>query len=69
MTSLDDAYQPGGHCSWVAPAYTRAGERLAVKIGWEHPEAVAEAEGLRFSCNLRTRPLAFVIRAIPEGMR
>jgi streptomycin 6-kinase len=46
--TLDDPYQPGGHCSWVAPAYTRAGERLVLKVGWLHPEAVAEAEGLRF---------------------
>jgi streptomycin 6-kinase len=45
---LGDPYQPGGHCSWVAPACSRDGERLVLKVGWEHPEAVAEAEGLRF---------------------
>jgi len=46
--TLGDPYQPGGHCSWVAPADTRAGERLVLKVGWVHAEAVAEAEGLRF---------------------
>jgi streptomycin 6-kinase len=45
--TFDGPYQPGGHCSWVAPAYTRAGERLVLKVGWEHPEAIAEASGLR----------------------
>jgi streptomycin 6-kinase len=41
-------YQPGGQTAWVAPAIGAAGERLVLKIGWMHPEASAEADGLRF---------------------
>jgi streptomycin 6-kinase len=45
---LGDPFQPGGQCSWVAPARTATGERLVLKIGWLHPEATHEAQGLRF---------------------
>jgi streptomycin 6-kinase len=41
-------FQPGGQTAWVAPARTASGERVALKIGWAHPEAAAEADGLRF---------------------
>ena len=45
---LGDPFQPGGQCSWVAPARAPTGERLVLKIGWLHPEATHEAQGLRF---------------------
>jgi streptomycin 6-kinase len=38
--------EPGGQCSWVAPATRADGEAVVVKIGWPHPEAEHEAEGL-----------------------
>ncbi|MGQ0717008.1 MAG: aminoglycoside phosphotransferase family protein [Pseudonocardiales bacterium] len=40
-------YEPGGQCSWVAPARTAAGEDLVLKVGWHHPEAAQEADALR----------------------
>jgi streptomycin 6-kinase len=46
--TVGEPYQPGGQCAWVAPARTAAGERMAVKIEWAHPEALGEADGLRF---------------------
>lgn len=45
---LGEPFQPGGQTAWVAPARTATGERVAVKIGWVHPEAMREADGLRF---------------------
>jgi streptomycin 6-kinase len=41
-------YEPGGRTAWVAPARTRAGDDVVVKIGWPHPEAEHEAAGLTF---------------------
>jgi len=40
-------FQPGGSASWVAPARGAAGEHLVLKVGWQHEEAVHEADGLR----------------------
>jgi streptomycin 6-kinase len=40
-------FQPGGSASWVAPVRNAAGERLVLKVGWAHYEALHEAEGLR----------------------
>src|SRR5262249_11928655 len=37
-------FEPGGQCSWVAPA----GADRVLKIGWPHYEAEHEADGLRF---------------------
>jgi streptomycin 6-kinase len=37
----------GGSASWVAPARTAAGERVVLKLGWTHTEALHEADGLR----------------------
>ena len=45
---LGAPFQPGGQCSWVAPARTADGARLVLKVGWLHPEAEHEAEALRF---------------------
>jgi streptomycin 6-kinase len=43
---LGRPFQPGGQCSWVAPARDRAGRDLVLKVGWRHFEARHEAEGL-----------------------
>jgi streptomycin 6-kinase len=40
-------FQPGGTASWVAPATNAAGDRLVLKVGWLHYEALHEADGLR----------------------
>jgi streptomycin 6-kinase len=39
-------FEPGGTASWVAPARDGAGRELVLKIGWRHPEAEHEADGL-----------------------
>jgi streptomycin 6-kinase len=44
---LGDPYEPGGSCSWVAPALTPAGLEVVLKVGWRHDEAESEADGLR----------------------
>ncbi len=44
---LDRPFQPGGSTSWVAPVRDPAGERLVLKVGWRHYEALHEADGLR----------------------
>lgn len=43
---LGEPYQPGGQCSWVAPASTRLGDDLVLKVGWRHAEAEHEADAL-----------------------
>jgi streptomycin 6-kinase len=40
-------FQPGGQNAWVAPARTRAGGDVVLKVGWRHDEAAHEAAGLR----------------------
>lgn len=40
-------FQPGGQTAWVAPARTRRGDVVVVKIAWRHPEADHEPDGLR----------------------
>lgn len=45
--TVGDPYEPGGYCSWVAPARDAAGRELVLKVGWRHPEAEHEADGLR----------------------
>jgi streptomycin 6-kinase len=44
---LGRPFQPGGSTSWVAPARNLAGERLVLKVGLPHYEALHEADGLR----------------------
>ena len=44
---VGDPYQPGGHCSWVAPARDARGADLVLKVGWAHTEAIHEAAALR----------------------
>ena len=41
--TLGPPFEPGGQCSWVAPA----GRGLVLKVGWTHDEARDEAAGLR----------------------
>ena len=43
---LERPFQPGGSASWVAPV-RRGGERLVLKVGWPHYEALHEADGLQ----------------------
>lgn len=45
--SLGTPYQPGGQCSWVAPARDDRGRELVLKVGWTHDEGRYEADGLR----------------------
>jgi streptomycin 6-kinase len=40
-------FLPGGATAWVAPARDGAGKDFALKVGWPHPEAMHEADGLR----------------------
>jgi len=40
-------FATGGSASWVAPARTVAGDRVVLKLGWTHTEALHEADGLR----------------------
>jgi streptomycin 6-kinase len=44
---LHQPYQPGGMCSWTAPAEDARGRALVLKVGWAHPESEHEADGLR----------------------
>ena len=44
---VGEPFQPGGQCSWVAPTRDREGRDLVLKVGWRHPEAMHEADGLR----------------------
>jgi streptomycin 6-kinase len=43
---LGESFEPGGNCSWVAPAVDRHGRDVVLKIAWPHTEALHEAEGL-----------------------
>jgi streptomycin 6-kinase len=45
--ALEPRFTIGGSASWVAPARTRTGERVVLKLGWTHEEALHEADGLR----------------------
>ncbi len=40
-------FLPGGTTAWVAPARDDAGKDFVLKVGWPHPEAAHEADGLR----------------------
>jgi streptomycin 6-kinase len=40
-------FSPGGQTAWVAPVRDAAGHEMVMKVGWRHPEALHEAEGLR----------------------
>ena len=42
-----EPYEPGGVCSWVAPATTADGADVVLKVGWRHTESAHEAHALR----------------------
>jgi streptomycin 6-kinase len=44
---VGDPFLPGGMTAWVAPARDDAGNDVVLKVGWPHPEAADEANGLR----------------------
>jgi streptomycin 6-kinase len=44
---VGEPFLPGGATAWVAPARDDAGTDFALKVGWRHPEAAHEADGLR----------------------
>ena len=46
--TVEEPFEPGGQTAWVAPATDAVGQRLVVKVGWRHPEAEHEANGLQF---------------------
>ncbi len=43
---LGEPFEPGGQCSWVAPARDEADRDLVLKVGWRHTEAMHEADAL-----------------------
>lgn len=43
---LDVPFEPGGNCSWVAPAVDDRGRDVVLKVAWVHTESRHEAEGL-----------------------
>lgn len=43
---LDEPFEPGGNCSWVAPGTDSDGREVVLKVAWQHTEALHEAEGL-----------------------
>lgn len=45
--ALGEPYEPGGQCSWVAPARNVRGEQRVLKVTYRHPEAEHEADALR----------------------
>jgi len=44
---LGPPYTQSISAAWVAPALTATGNRLVLKLGWTHDEALHEADGLR----------------------
>ncbi len=44
---VGNPFQPGGQTAWVAPVIGHEGVDLVLKVGWRHPEALHEADGLR----------------------
>src|SRR5262245_39845449 len=43
---LGEPFEPGGNCSWVAPATDPDGRELVLKVAFRHTESLHEAEGL-----------------------
>jgi streptomycin 6-kinase len=43
---LDEPFEPGGHCAWVAPGVDSGGRDVVLKVAWQHTEALHELEGL-----------------------
>jgi streptomycin 6-kinase len=45
--AVGEPFQPGGQTAWVAPARTKTGADVVLKVAWRHTEAAHEAAGLR----------------------
>jgi streptomycin 6-kinase len=45
--TLGRPFEPGGECSWVAPAGCGSCTELVLKVGWAHDDGRDEAAGLR----------------------
>src|SRR3954471_21922237 len=43
---VGEPFEPGGNCSWVAPATDADHRDVVLKVAWQHTEALHEAEGL-----------------------
>ena len=43
---IDEPFEPGGNCAWVAPGTDPSGREVVLKVAWQHTEARHEAEGL-----------------------
>jgi streptomycin 6-kinase len=43
---LEDPFEPGGNCSWVAPGTDGEGREVVLKVAWHHTESQHEAEAL-----------------------
>ena len=73
--ALDEPYEPGGQCAWIAPARRAGGDELVLKLGWRHPEAEHEADALRLwggdgaVCCIATRRLEDTIALLLERCR
>jgi streptomycin 6-kinase len=52
--TLGAPFQPGGMCSWVAPARTHDGRDLVLKVAYRDNESAHELEGLRIWAGLGT---------------
>ncbi len=46
--TVAEPFEPGGQTAWVAPVTDAFGRHLVLKVGWRHPEAEHEPEGLQF---------------------
>jgi streptomycin 6-kinase len=44
---VGEPFLPGGNTAWVAPARTRQGGEVVLKVAWPHYEAEHEIEGLK----------------------
>jgi len=44
---IGEPFEPGGQTAWVAPARSARLGEVVLKVGWPHPEAQHEADGLR----------------------
>jgi streptomycin 6-kinase len=44
--TVGEPFQPGGSTAWVAPAFGAGGTEWVIKVGWRHPEALHETDGL-----------------------
>ena len=45
--TLEEPFEPGGTCSWVAPVRGSSSSSQVLKVAWRHAESRDEARGLR----------------------